>query len=591
MKKKNLRSQQWFNNPKDPEMTALYLERYLNYGLTRQELQSGKPIIGIAQSGSDLSPCNRHFLSLSKRIKDGIVKQGGIPMEFPTHPIQETGKRPTAMLDRNLSYLSLVEVLYGYPIDGVILTTGCDKTTPAALMAAATVNIPAIVLSGGPMLDGNYKGKLAGSGTIVWEARKLLAKGEINYEKFMDMVASSAPSIGHCNTMGTASSMNSVAEALGMSLPGCAVIPAPYREREQISYETGKRIVQMVHEDLKPSKIMTKQAFENAVVVASAIGGSSNCTTHLIAIAKHMGIKFDLSNWQKLGHEIPLLVNCQPAGEYLMEKFYRAGGIPAVMKELIKNNKINTKAMTVTGKSVGENLRKNINVDRTVIKTFSEKLADNAGFLVMKGNFFSSAIMKTSVISKEFTKRYLSNPKHPNMFYVKAVVFEGPEDYHKRINNKNLKIDENSILIIRGCGPVGYPGSAEVVNMQPPNNLLKKGINALPTLGDGRQSGTSESPSILHVSPESAIGGDIGIVKTGDKLCIDLNKRRVDLLISKKEFQNRRKKRKIKKLINQTPWQEISRNHVGQLEDGACIQSREIYLDICEKKGIPRNSH
>jgi len=591
MKKKNLRSQQWFNNPKDPEMTALYLERYLNYGLTRQELQSGKPIIGIAQSGSDLSPCNRHFLSLSKRIKDGIVKQGGIPMEFPTHPIQETGKRPTAMLDRNLSYLSLVEVLYGYPIDGVILTTGCDKTTPAALMAAATVNIPAIVLSGGPMLDGNYKGKLAGSGTIVWEARKLLAKGEINYEKFMDMVASSAPSIGHCNTMGTASSMNSVAEALGMSLPGCAVIPAPYREREQISYETGKRIVQMVHEDLKPSKIMTKQAFENAVVVASAIGGSSNCTTHLIAIAKHMGIKFDLSNWQKLGHQIPLLVNCQPAGEYLMEKFYRAGGIPAVMKELIKNNKINTKAMTVTGKSVGENLRKNINVDRTVIKTFSEKLADNAGFLVMKGNFFSSAIMKTSVISKEFTKRYLSNPKHPNMFYVKAVVFEGPEDYHKRINNKNLKIDENSILIIRGCGPVGYPGSAEVVNMQPPNNLLKKGINALPTLGDGRQSGTSESPSILHVSPESAIGGDIGIIKTGDKLCIDLNKRRVDLLISKKEFQNRRKKRKIKKLINQTPWQEISRNHVGQLEDGACIQSREIYLDISEKKGIPRNSH
>ena len=591
MKKKNLRSQQWFNNPKDPEMTALYLERYLNYGLTRQELQSGKPIIGIAQSGSDLSPCNRHFLSLSKRIKDGIVKQGGIPMEFPTHPIQETGKRPTAMLDRNLSYLSLVEVLYGYPIDGVILTTGCDKTTPAALMAAATVNIPAIVLSGGPMLDGNYKGKLAGSGTIVWEARKLLAKGEINYEKFMDMVASSAPSIGHCNTMGTASSMNSVAEALGMSLPGCAVIPAPYREREQISYETGKRIVQMVHEDLKPSKIMTKQAFENAVVVASAIGGSSNCTTHLIAIAKHMGIKFDLSNWQKLGHEIPLLVNCQPAGEYLMEKFYRAGGIPAVMKELIKNKKINTKVMTVTGKSVGENLRKNINVDRTVIKTFSEKLADNAGFLVMKGNFFSSAIMKTSVISKEFTKRYLSNPKHPNMFYVKAVVFEGPEDYHKRINNKNLKIDENSILIIRGCGPVGYPGSAEVVNMQPPNNLLKKGINALPTLGDGRQSGTSESPSILHVSPESAIGGDIGIVKTGDKLCIDLNKRRVDLLISKKEFQNRRKKRKIKKLINQTPWQEISRNHVGQLEDGACIQSREIYLDISEKKGIPRNSH
>ena len=591
MKKKNLRSTQWVNNPKDPEMTALYLERYLNYGLTRKELQSGNPIIGIAQSGSDLSPCNRHFLSLSKRIKDGIRKAGGIPMEFPTHPIQETGKRPTAMLDRNLSYLSLVEVLYGYPIDGVILTTGCDKTTPAALMAAATVNIPSIVLSGGPMLDGNYKGKLAGSGTIVWEARKLLGKGKINYEEFMDMVSAAAPSIGHCNTMGTASSMNSVAEALGMSLPGCAVIPAPYREREQISFETGKRIVGMVHEDLKPSKIMTRKAFENAVIVASAIGGSSNCTTHLIAIANHMGIKFDLSNWQKLGHKIPLLVNCQPAGEYLMESFYRAGGIPAIMKELIRNKKIHTNIITVTGKTVGENLKKKIQIDRKVIKSFKDNLSEKAGFLIMKGNFFSSAVMKTSVISSEFRERYLSNPNHLNVFKGKAVVFEGPEDYHKRINSKNLKIDENSILIIRGCGPVGYPGAAEVVNMQPPDRLLKKGINALPTMGDGRQSGTSESPSILNVSPESAVGGDLAIIKTGDKMCIDLNKKRVDLLISKSEFIKRRKRKKIPKLNNQTPWQEISRSYVGQLEDGACIRTRGLFMDIAEKKGIPRNNH
>ena len=591
MKKKNLRSRQWFDNPKDPEMTALYLERYLNYGLTRKELQSGNPIIGIAQSGSDLSPCNRHFLSLSKRIKDGIRRAGGIPMEFPTHPIQETGKRPTAMLDRNLSYLSLVEVLYGYPIDGVVLTTGCDKTTPAALMAAATVNIPAIVLSGGPMLDGNYKGKLAGSGTIIWEARKLLGKGKINYEEFMNMVSAAAPSIGHCNTMGTASSMNSVAEALGMSLPGCAVIPAPYREREQISFDTGKRIVRMVHEDLKPSKIMTRKAFENAVIVASAIGGSSNCTTHLIAIANHMGVKFDLSNWQKLGHKIPLLVNCQPAGEYLMESFYRAGGIPAIMKELMKHKKIHTNIITVSGKTVGENLKKKISINRKVIKSFKDNLSENAGFLVMKGNFFSSAIMKTSVISSEFRKRYLSNSDHLNVFIGKAVVFEGPEDYHKRINSKKLKIDEKSILIIRGCGPVGYPGAAEVVNMQPPNRLLKKGINALPTLGDGRQSGTSESPSILHVSPESAVGGDLAIVKTGDKIRIDLNKRRVDLLISKTEFKKRRKRKKIPKLDNQTPWQEISRSNVGQLEDGACIRSRGLYMNIAEKKGIPRNNH
>ena len=591
MKKKNLRSAQWFNNPKDPEMTAIYLERYLNYGLTRKELQSGNPIIGIAQSGSDLSPCNRHFLSLSKRIKDGIRRAGGIPMEFPTHPIQETGKRPTAMLDRNLSYLSLVEVLYGYPIDGVVLTTGCDKTTPAALMAAATVNIPAIVLSGGPMLDGNYKGKLAGSGTIIWEARKLLGKGKINYEEFMDMVSAAAPSIGHCNTMGTASSMNSVAEALGMSLPGCAVIPAPYRERGQVSFDTGKRIVGMVHEDLRPSKIMTRKAFENAVIVASAIGGSSNCTTHLIAIAKHMGVKFDLSNWQKLGHKIPLLANCQPAGEYLMESFYRAGGIPAIMKELMKNKKIHTNIITVSGKTVGENLKRKIEINRKVIKSFKDNLSENAGFLVMKGNFFSSAIMKTSVISPEFRERYLSDPNHPNVFKGKAVVFEGPEDYHKRINSKKLKIDEKSILIIRGCGPVGYPGAAEVVNMQPPDRLLKKGINALPTLGDGRQSGTSESPSILHVSPESAVGGDLAIVKTGDKMRIDLSKRRVDLLISKIEFNKRRKRKKIPKLDNQTPWQEISRLNVGQLEDGACIRSRGIYMDIAEKKGIPRNNH
>ncbi len=591
MAKKKLRSQQWFNNPKDPAMTALYLERYLNYGLTRKELQSGNPIIGIAQSGSDLTPCNRHFQQLSTRIKDGIRKAGGIPMEFPTHPIQESGKRPTAALDRNLSYLGLVEILYGYPIDGVVLTTGCDKTTPAALMAAATVNIPAIVLSGGPMLDGYYDGKLVGSGSVIWDARKLLGKGEINYEQFMDMVASSAPSIGHCNTMGTASSMNSIAEALGMSLTGCAIIPAPYREREQISYETGKRIVEMVFEDLTPSKIMTKKAFENAIVVASAIGASSNCPPHLSAIAKHMGIKINLEAWQKLGHDIPLLVNCKPAGEHLMERFYKAGGIPAVMQELVKKKKLHTSVMTVSGKTLAENLKIKIKLDSDVIKSFADPVIENAGFIVMKSNFFNSAVMKTSVISEEFRERYLSNPKHPNVFEAKAVVFEGPEDYHHRINSNKLKIDEHSILIIRGCGPVGYPGSAEVVNMQPPDRLLKQGINALPTLGDGRQSGTSESPSILNVSPEAAIGGDLGIVKTGDKIRIDLSKRRVDLLISPAEFKKRRRLRKIPKLNNQTPWQEIARNTVGQLEDGACINLVGVYLDITNKKGMPRNSH
>ena len=591
MKKKDLRSKQWFDNPKDPAQTAIYLERYLNYGLKREDLQSSKPIIGIAQSGSDLSPCNRHFLALSKTIKDGIRQAGGVPMEFPTHPIQETGKRPTAALDRNLSYLSLVEVLYGYPIDGVILTTGCDKTTPAALMAAATVNIPSIILSGGPMLDGSYKGKKVGSGTIIWEARKLHAKGKINYEEFMDMATASSPSIGHCNTMGTASSMNSIAEALGMSLTGSAIIPAPYKEREQISFETGKRIVDMVHEDLTPSKIMTKEAFENAILVASAIGASSNCPPHLTAIARHMGINLEIDNWQKLGHNIPLLVNCQPAGEHLMEGFFKAGGIPAIMQELLKNNKIHKNVKTVTGKTIEENLKIKIDVDENVIKSFTNPLVKNAGFIVMKSNFFSSAVMKTSVISEEFRKRYLSNSKNPNVFEANAVVFEGPEDYHERINDENLKIDENSILMIRGCGPVGYPGSAEVVNMQPPDRLLKNGVNTLPTLGDGRQSGTSESPSILNVSPESAIGGALSIVKTGDKIKIDLNKRRIDLLISDAEIENRKRNTKIPKLDNQTPWQEISRSLVGQLETGACLETKSIYFDITNTKGIPRNSH
>ena len=591
MVKKKLRSEEWFNNPKNPGMTALYLERYLNYGLSRKDLQSGKPIIGIAQSGSDLSPCNRHFLKLAKDIKNGIKKAGGIPMEFPTHPIQETGKRPTAALDRNLSYLSLVEVLYGYPLDGVVLTTGCDKTTPAALMAAATVNIPSIVLSGGPMLDGHYKGKKAGSGTIIWEARKLLSKGEIDYEEFMNMAAASSPSVGHCNTMGTASTMNSIAEALGMSLPGCAIIPAPYPERKKISFQTGKRIVEMVREDLTPIKIMTKQAFENAVVVSSAIGGSSNATTHLVAIAKHMGIKFNLNHWQKIGHKIPLLVNCQPAGEYLMEGFFKAGGVPAVMKELIKKNKLNTKVLTVTGKKLSENLKHKIKVDNKVIKSYKDNLTENAGFLVLKGNFFNSAIMKTSVISEDFKKRYLSDPKNPNTFTCNAIVFEGPEDYHARINDKKLNIDEKSILIIRGCGPIGYPGSAEVVNMQPPDRLIKKGIDALPTLGDGRQSGTSASPSILHVSPESAVGGDIGILKTGDKIKINLNKKTVNVLISKSEFKKRKLKRKLKPLNNQTPWQELSRLIVGQLEDGACINTRSTYVNITKRKGVPRHSH
>ena len=591
MPKIKLRSQNWFNNPDNPGMTALYLERYLNFGLTREELQSGKPIIGIAQSGSDLSPCNRHFLDLSKRIREGIRNAGGIPFEFPTHPIQESGKRPTAALDRNLAYLSLVEVLYGYPLDGVVLTTGCDKTTPASLMAAATVNLPSIVLSGGPMLDGNFRGQKVGSGTIVWEARRMHARGEINFEEFMDMVAASAPSIGHCNTMGTASSMNSIAEALGMSLTGCAAIPAPYRERSQMAYDTGLRIVKMVEEDLKPSDIMTKKSFENAIVTASAIGASSNAPPHLIAIAKKININLTLDDWERCGENVPLLVNMQPSGKYLGEGFFKAGGVPVVMNELNQNNLLNKDVMTVSGKTVDQNLKKIFKEENEVIYDFKKPIKEKAGFLVLRSNFFDTAIMKMSVVNDEFIARYLSDPSNPNIFIAKAIVFDGPEDYHKNINNPDLKIDEQCILVMRGCGPIGYPGSAEVVNMQPPDELLKKGISSLPCIGDGRQSGTSESPSILNVSPEAAVGGGLAIIKNGDEIKIDLNKKRVDLLLEDEVIRERLKNNNYKYPDNQTPWQEISRKFTGQLSDGACLNLEESYFDIANSKGIPRDSH
>ena len=586
-----LRSRRWFDEPLDPAMTALYIERYLNFGLTREELQGGKPIIGIAQTGSDLSPCNRHHLDLASRVRDGIRDAGGIPLEFPIHPIQETGKRPTAALDRNLAYLSLVEVLHGYPIDGVVLTTGCDKTTPACLMGAATVNIPAIVLSGGPMLDGWWKGRLSGSGTIVWEGRKLYAEGQIDYHQFMDMVCSSAPSVGHCNTMGTASSMNSLAEALGMSLPGCAMIPGPYRERGQMAYATGRRIVGMVHENLRPSDIMTRKAFENAVVAAAALGASSNCPIHMVAIARHMGVEHTLEDWQRLGPEIPLLVDMQPAGRFLGERFHRGGGVPAVMKELLDAGRLHGEAMTVTGRTLAENLADVPPPDREVIRAYGRPLKEHAGYVVLSGNLFDSAVIKMSVIDAAFRDRFLANPARPNVFEGKAIVFEGPEDYHTRIEDPALGVEEQSVLVIRNVGPVGYPGSAEVVNMQPPAALLKQGIDALPTMGDGRQSGTSGSPSILNVSPEAAVGGGLALLKTGDRIRIDLNTRRVDVLLPEGELTARRAAWTPPKLVNKTPWEEIYRASVGQLGTGACLEPATLYLNVLETRGESRNNH
>ncbi|MBS2029756.1 MAG: dihydroxy-acid dehydratase family protein [Deltaproteobacteria bacterium] len=589
--KKTLRSQAWWDNSENPEMTALYLERFLNYGLTREELQSGRPIIGIAQTGSDLVPCNRHHLELAQRVRAGIRDAGGIPFEFPVHPLQETGKRPTAALDRNLAYLGLVEVLYGYPLDGVVLTTGCDKTTPACLMAAATVNIPAIVLSGGPMLNGYYQGKRAGSGLVIWESRRLLAKGEITYEEFMQRAAASAPSVGHCNTMGTALSMNSMAEALGMSLPGCAAIPGPYRERAQMAYETGHRAVELVREDLTPKKVMTRAAFENAIVVASAIAVSTNVPIHINAMARHVGVELTMRDWQQLGAEVPTIVNLAPAGEYLGEDFFLAGGIPAVMHALLEKKKLNGHALTVTGHSVAENVKDSATVDAKVILPYDKPLVAKGGFLVMGGNLFDSAIMKTSVIGEEFRKRYLSEPSTPNAFVARAVVFEGPEDYHQRIDDPALDIDERCILVMRYTGPLGYPGSAEVVNMQPPAALIKRGITALPTMGDGRQSGTSDAPSILNASPEAAAGGNLALLRTGDKIRVDLTTGRVDVLLSDAELAARRKALPPRPLPNQTPWQELYRSTVGQLDSGGCLELALKYQDVVHTKGLPRDSH
>ncbi|WP_029063300.1 IlvD/Edd family dehydratase [Labrenzia sp. DG1229] len=595
-KQPKLRSAAWFDNPGNPGMTALYIERYLNFGITREELQSGKPIIGIAQTGSDLSPCNRHHLELAKRVREGIRDQGGIAFEFPVHPIQETGKRPTAALDRNLAYLGLVELLYGYPIDGVVLTIGCDKTTPACLMAAATVNVPAIALSVGPMLNGWYKGERTGSGTIVWKARQMMAAGEIDYAGFMDLVASAAPSVGYCNTMGTATTMNSLAEALGMQLPGAAAIPAPYRERGAISYETGKRIVDMVHEDQKPSDIMTREAFENAIVINSAIGGSTNAPIHLNGVARHVGVELDNDDWQKVGHDVPLLVNLQPAGDYLGEDYFHAGGVPAVVAELLRHGKLpHPDAVTANGKTIAENCAGIVTDLPDVIKSFDAPMMDRAGFINLRGNLFDSAIMKTSVISKEFRNRYLSNPDDPEAFEGRAIVFEGPEDYHHRLDDPELGIDENCMLFIRGTGPVGYPGGAEVVNMQPPAALIKRGITELPCIGDGRQSGTSGSPSILNASPEAAAMGGLALLKTGDRVRIDLNKGTADILISEEDLAQRRKDLEasggFQIADSQTPWQEIQRGMVGQFDKGMVLEPAVKYQDVAHTRGLPRDNH
>ncbi|WP_029000136.1 IlvD/Edd family dehydratase [Azohydromonas australica] len=584
------RSREWFADPHRSDMTALYLERFMNYGITPDELRCGKPIIGIAQTGSDLSPCNRIHLELAKRVRDGIRDAGGIPMEFPVHPIFENCRRPTAALDRNLAYLGLVEILYGYPIDAVVLTTGCDKTTPAGIMAASTVDIPAIVLSGGPMLDGWHEGELVGSGTVIWRSRRKLAAGEIDEEEFLQRACDSAPSAGHCNTMGTASTMNAVAEALGLSLPGCAAIPAPYRQRGQMAYDTGRRIVEMAYEDLRPSRLLTRESFLNALSVVSCCGGSSNAQVHLMAMARHADVELRPSDWTEHAYDLPLLVNMQPAGKYLGERFYRAGGVPAVMWELQQAGKLHGDCLTVTGRSIAQNLEGREATDREVIRPFADPLLEAAGFLVLSGNLFDFGIMKTSVISERFRSRYLSRPGLEGVFEARAIVFEGSDDYHARINDPSLDIDEGCILVMRGAGPIGWPGSAEVVNMQPPDALIRRGIETLPTLGDGRQSGTADSPSILNCSPESAVGGGLAWLRTGDMICIDLNAGTCNAQVAPEEIE--RRKRELPKPPvpeSHSPWEELYRQKTGQLAEGATLEFALKYRRIAQK--TPRHNH
>lgn len=584
------RSRDWFADPERSDMTALYLERFMNYGLTPEELRSGRPIIGIAQTGSDLSPCNRIHVDLARRVREGIRDAGGIPMEFPVHPIFENCRRPTAALDRNLAYLGLVETLYGYPIDAVVLTTGCDKTTPAGVMAASTVDIPAIVLSGGPMLDGWHNGELVGSGTVIWRSRRQLAAGEIDEEEFLQRACSSAPSAGHCNTMGTASTMNAVAEALGLSLPGCAAIPAPYRERGQMAYETGRRIVEMAYEDLRPSRILTRESFLNALSVVSVAGGSSNAQVHIMAMARHAGVVLEAKDWTEHTYDLPLLLNMQPAGQFLGERFFRAGGVPALMWELQQAGRLHSDCASVTGRTVGENLQGRETRDREVIRPFDQPLLQKAGFLVLSGNLFDFGILKTSVISEAFRTRYLSRPGQEGTFEARAVVFEGADDYHARINDPALNIDEGCILVMRGAGPIGWPGSAEVVNMQPPDALIQRGINTLPTLGDGRQSGTADSPSILNVSPESAVGGGLSWLQSGDTIRIDLNTGRCDALVAPEEIERRRRELPAPPIPkSQSPWEALYREKTGQLVDGATLDFALQFQRISEN--TPRHNH
>ncbi|MDP9486841.1 MAG: dihydroxy-acid dehydratase family protein [Actinomycetota bacterium] len=587
--RRRFRSRDWFDDAGRLDQTALYLERFMNYGLTPDELRSGKPIIGIAQTGSDLSPCNRVHLELAKRVRDGIRDAGGVPMEFPVHPIFENCRRPTAALDRNLAYLGLVEILHGYPLDAVVLTTGCDKTTPAGIMAASTVDIPAIVLSGGPMLDGYFEGELVGSGTVIWKNRRRLAAGQITEDEFFDAALASAPSAGHCNTMGTASTMNAVAEALGLSLPGCAAIPAPYGQRGQMAYETGRRAVGMAHEDLRPSKILTREAFLNAIIAITAIGGSTNAQPHVVAMARHAGVEITPDDWAR-GYEVPLLVNMQPAGSYLGERFHRAGGVPAVLSKLIGAGKLDGGLLTVTGRTLAENVAGSESTDPEMITPYAAPLRERAGFKILSGNLFDFGIVKTSVISDEFRMRYLSTPGQEGIFEGRAVVFDGSEDYHERINDPDLGIDERSILVIRGTGPLGWPGSAEVVNMQPPDALLKRVINTLPTIGDGRQSGTSDSPSILHASPESAAGGGLSWLETGDKIRIDLGAGRCDALVPGEEIERRKREKDAPPIPkSRTPWQELYRASVGQLDGGGVLESALKYRDVAAE--TPRHNH
>jgi L-arabonate dehydrase len=575
MSNKPYRSTAWFGHPdRDGFLHRSWMK---NQGFPA-DLFDGRPVIGICNTFSELTPCNAHFRDLAERVKRGVYEAGGFPLEFPVFSTGESNLRPTAMLFRNLASMDVEEAIRGNPIDGVVLMTGCDKTTPALLMGAASCDVPAIVLSGGPMLNGKYRGKDIGSGTDVWRFAEEVKAGEMSLEDFMDAEACMHRSPGHCMVMGTASTMNSMAEALGMSLPGCAAIPAVDSRRRVMAQVTGRRIVEMVKEDLRISKILKRENFLNAVRANGALGGSSNAVIHLSAIAGRVpGVQFGLDDWDRYGREVPTLVDIMPSGRFLMEDYYYAGGLPAVMRALGEHGLLDKDALTVTGQSMWANVKDAPNWNTEVIRGWDNPHTEHGGMVILRGNLApDGAVLKPSAATPALMK-------HRG----RAVVFESIEDYKAKIEDEALDVDETCMLVLKNCGPKGYPGMAEVGNMGLPPKVLRKGVRDMVRISDARMSGTAYGTVVLHVCPEAAAGGNLALVENGDIIELDVEARRLHLEVDEDELARRRAAWRAPEPAMKSGYQKLYVDHVMQASEGADLD----FLRGCRGAGIPRESH